>query len=67
MGQRGDFKLVGVDDFGIPLHLFEQRLHHYRHLGFGSRFQVQLIEFSERIHGDYYTAIIRLCIDIKGL
>jgi hypothetical protein len=55
----GDFEVFSLDGFRIPFHLFEQRLNQRSHLGFGGRFQIELIKFGERIHRYYYTAIIR--------
>lgn len=58
MGQRADFEVFGVnrgvfglDDLGILGCLIHQCLKQGRHLGFGSRLQVQLVEFGQRIHG----------------
>jgi hypothetical protein len=67
MRQRSDFDVFGLDEFGVSSLLFHQRLDQRRHFGFGSRLQVQLIEFSERIHGGDYTAIIPLILDITGI
>ncbi len=50
VSQRADFDVFGLDEFGIPFHLFDQRLNQRRHLGFGGRFQIELIEFGEWIH-----------------
>jgi len=67
MCQRGDFDVFGLDEFGIPRRLFDQRLDQRGHFGFSGRFQVQLIKFSKRIHGGYYTAISPLSLDITGI
>jgi hypothetical protein len=42
----------------ILCRLLDKRLKHRRYLGFSGRFQVELIEFSEQIHGGYDTALI---------
>jgi hypothetical protein len=64
--QRGDFDVFGLNDLGIPFRLFDQRLNQCRHLGFGSGFQVQLIEFSEWIQVHYCTAKALKVLEIIG-
>lgn len=52
--------LINGRDVGVPgFRLFEQRSNQRSHLGFGGRFQIELIKFGERVHSYYYTAITR--------